>query len=166
MRKTSTLGILAFVALGGCSTAAEAPPQEMTAAYQLINFDLQECSVLRSRPPGPQVAAVSAKICADATHLQLLVAQVAAKHGISLPNDPSYVLEAQYVVFAYRPWPSIDVNYLQDQIGSHVQALAVFQMAAQQTTDLDLKFLAEGAIPAMQDDLGRLRQALAEIGGT
>jgi len=166
MRKTSTLGILAFVALGGCSTAAEAPPQEMTAANQLINFDLQECSVLRSRPPGPQVAAVSAKICADATHLQLLVAQVAAKHGISLPNDPSYVLEAQYVVFAYRPWPSIDVNYLQDQIGSHVQALAVFQMAAQQTTDLDLKFLAEGAIPAMQDDLGRLRQALAEIGGT
>jgi len=166
MRKTSTLGILAFVALGGCSTAAEAPPQEMTAANQLINFDLQECSVLRSRPPGPQVAAVSAKICADATHLQLLVAQVAAKHGITLPNDPSYVLEAQYVVFAYRPWPSIDVNYLQDQIGSHVQALAVFQMAAQQTTDLDLKFLAEGAIPAMQDDLGRLRQALAEIGGT
>ena len=166
MRKTSTLGILAFVALGGCSTAAEAPPQEMTAAYQLINFDLQECSVFRSRPPGPQVAAVSAKICADATHLQLLVAQVAAKHGITLPNDPSYVLEAQYVVFAYRPWPSIDVNYLQDQIGSHVQALAVFQMAAQQTTDLDLKFLAEGAIPAMQDDLGRLRQALAEIGGT
>jgi len=166
MRKTSTLGILAFVALGGCSTPAEAPPQEMTAAYQLINFDLQECSVLQSRPPGSQVAAVSAKICADAAHLQPLVEHVAAKRGITLSNNPSYVLDAQYVVFSDQPWPSINVNYLQDQIGSHVQALAVFQMAAQQTTDLDLKFLAEGAIPAMQDDLGRLRQALAEIGGT
>jgi hypothetical protein len=165
MKKSSTLGILAFLSLGGCSTTAEAPP-EMTATYQLINFDLQECSVLRSRPPGPPVAAVSAKICTDAAHFQPLVEQVAAKRGITLPNDPSYDLEAQYVVFSYRPWPSVDVNYLQDQIGSHAQALAVFQQSAQQTTDLDLKFLAEGAIPVVQDDLRRLREALVEIGGT
>jgi predicted outer membrane protein len=165
MKKTSTLGILAFLTLGGCSTTAEAPLPEMTAAYQLINFDLKECSVLRSRPPGPQVAVVSAKICADTAHFQPLVEQLAAKRGITLPNDPSYDLAAQYVALSYRPWPSIDVNYLQDQIGSHAQALAVFQQAAQQTTDLDLKFLAEGAIPVVQDNLGRLRQALAEIGG-
>ena len=165
MKKTSTLGILAFLALGGCSTTAEAPLPEVTAAYQLINFDLQECSVLRSRPPGPQVAAVSAKICADAAHLQPLVEHVAVNRGITLANDPSYKLAAQYVLLSSRPWPSIDVNYLQDQIGSHAQALAVFQQAAQQTTDLDLKFLAEGAIPVVQDNLGRLRQALAEICG-
>jgi putative membrane protein len=163
MKKTSTLGILAFLALGGCSATAETPLPEITAAYQLINFDLQECSVLRSRPPGPQVAAVSAKICADAAHFQPLVERVAAKRGIALPNDPSYALEAQYVALSYRPWPDIDVNYLQDQIGSHAKALAVFEQAAQQTTDLDLKFLAEGAIPVVQDDLGRLRQALTEI---
>jgi predicted outer membrane protein len=57
-------------------------------------------------------------------------------------------------------------HYLQDQIGSHAQALAVFQQAAQQTTDLDLKFLAEGAIPVVLYNLGRLRQALTEIDGS
>ena len=164
MRKTSTL--LAFLALGGCSTTAETPLPEMTAAYQLINFDLQECSVLQSRPPGPQVATVSAKICADAAHLQPLVEHLAANRGITLSNDPSYKLAAQYAAFFDRPWPSIDVNYLQDQIGSHAQALAVFQQAAQQTTDLDLKFLAEGEIPVVQHNLRRLRQALAAVGGT
>ena len=85
--------------------------------------------------------------------------------GIALPSDPSYDLAAQYVVFSDQPWPSIDVKYLQDQIGSHAQALAVFQLAAQQTTNFELKVLAEGAIPVVQDDLGRLRQTLAEIGG-
>ena len=158
--------------LGGCTTTAQAPATSdlsqtdlaaITAAYQLVMFDLQECALLPSHVSTPQVNAVSSKICADAAHYKPLLEQLAAKHNVKLPNALSYSLRAQYGSLFYKPWPNFDVNYLQDQISSHQQALAIFGQEEQETTNPELKAFAQANIPVVQNNLQMLRQALKEI---
>jgi predicted outer membrane protein len=169
------LAAAGFLAFGGCTTTARAPQgspltqadlDSITAAYQLVMFDLQECALLPAHVSAPQVASVAAKICGDAAHFKPLLEQIAAAHDVTLPNALSYGLTAQYASLFYRPWPSFDVNYLQDQISSHEQALAVFRQETQQATDPGIKSFAEENVHVVQDNLERLRQALKEIGSS
>jgi putative membrane protein len=166
------LGMLALLAMGvsGCSTTAQAPQsaalsradlEALTAAYQLIAFDLQECTLVQRQNPGAMVQQVAAQICADAQRYQPMLEELAARHDVTLPNRLDYDLEAQYVGLAYHPAPNFDVNYLNDQIASHEQALAVFRDTAGTTTDGQIKELYENAIPVVEKNLVSLRQALA-----
>lgn len=168
-----TLGMLALVALGvgGCSTSAQAPQsaaisgadlQALTAAYQLIAFDLQECTLVQRQNPGAAVQGVATQICADAQHYQPMLEELAARHDVTLPNTLNYDLEAQYVALTYHPTPNFAVNYLNDQLASHEQALAVFRDTAGTTADADIKALYQSAIPVVEKNLVNLRQALAE----
>jgi putative membrane protein len=165
-----TLGMLAFLVAGGCSTTAQAPQssalsnadlQALTAAYQLISFDLQECTLVQRQNPGPAVQQVATQICADAQHYRPVLEELAAQHDVTLPNRLDYDLEEQYVGLAYHPTPSFDVNYLNDQIASHEQALAVFRGGDGTTGDGNIKTFYETAIPVVEKNLASLRQALA-----
>lgn len=168
------LAMLALLAVGvaGCSTSAQAPQnasvsnadlQALTAAYQLIRFDRAECTVVERQDPGPAVRAVATQICADAQHYQPMVEALAARYDVTLPNTLRYDLEAQYVALSYHPTPSLGVNYLNDQIASHEQALAVFRYAGSTTTHADIKELYESAVPVVERNLVSLRQALAAL---
>lgn len=167
-------GVLAVLAMTGCSTMAQAPHGSalsatdlaaLTATYQLIAFDLRECTLVQRQDPGPAVRDVAAQICADAQHYRPILEELAARHDVALPNTLSYDLEAQYVGLSYRPMPNFAVNYLNDQIASHEQALAVFRDTARTSTDADIRALYRSAIPVVWKNLARLRQALAVTPG-
>ncbi|HTJ88805.1 MAG TPA: DUF4142 domain-containing protein [Acidocella sp.] len=169
----NTLGMLALLAVGvgGCSTTAQAPRdtafsradlQALTAAYQLIAFDLQECTLVQRQNPGPAVQRVATQICADAQHYRPMLEELAARYDVTLPNRLDYDLEEQYVALAYHPMPNFDVNYLNDQIASHEQALAVFRNTAGTTADGNIKALYQNAIPVVEKNLASLHQAMAE----
>jgi predicted outer membrane protein len=164
--------VLLAVALAGCATQAQAPRSAMlsetdlaalTSAYQLLSFDMAECTVVQKQDPGPVVRAVATQICADAQHYRPLLDEIAARHDVTLPNTLRYDLEAQYVTLSYRPSPNLAVNYLNDQIGSHEQALAVFRYAADTSADPDIKALYQNAVPVVERNLVSLRQALAAL---
>jgi putative membrane protein len=165
-----TAGVLV---LSGCTTTAQAPATSnlsetdlaaLTAAYQLVLFDLQECKLLPDdHVSTPQVKTISAKICADAAYFKPLLEQLATKYNVKLPDALSYELKAQYGSLFYRPWPNFDVNYLQDQISSHEQALAIFGQEIEDTKDPQVKAFAEQNVPVVRANLQLLRQALKEI---
>ena len=174
MKKVWGLLALLAVGVGGCSTSAQAPQasalsatdlEALTASYQLIAFDMQECTLVQRQDPGAGVQEVAARICADARRYRPILQELAARHDVTLPNALNYNLEAQYVGLSYHPMPNFAVNYLNDQIASHEQALAVFRNTASTTTNADIKALYQGAIPVVQKNLVSLRQALAVTPG-
>jgi putative membrane protein len=166
--------VLAFLAVAGCSTTARAPHDSslsatdlaaLTASYQLIAFDLRECTLVRRQNPGAAVRNVAAQICVDAQHYRPILEGLAVRHDVALPNKLNADLEAQYVALSYRPMPNFAVNYLNDQIASHERALAVFRHTARTSTDADIKALYRNAIPVVRKNLASLRQALAVTPG-
>jgi len=157
-----------FAALAACSTTAQAPPgsnlsggdlSSVTAAYQLVQFDLAECDVLKNGGGTPQTLAISAKICADAAHYQVALQQLAASRNVTLPNDLSYDLKSRVVVLNYHASPNINAQYLHDAIESHEDALAIFENEAATGTDPQIVSFDKGAIPIVQSNLDALRSA-------
>jgi putative membrane protein len=167
--RAGSAALLGLLGLGACSTMAQAPVASnlsaqdlstLTAGYQLIEFDLAECTILAAAQTTPQVAALSQKICADATTYKPQLEQLAASHNVTLPNKLPDDLNARYVSFHYFPTPNVTVHYLRDQIDSHEDALSVFQMESMNGSDPEIKAVAARTIPVIEGNLIALRQAL------
>jgi putative membrane protein len=155
-----------FAGLAACSTTAQAPASadlssadlsSVTAAYQLVQFDLTECGTLKDGGATAQTLAISQKICADAAHYQTALQQLAAARNITLPNDLSYDLKSRIVVLRYHANPNINAQYLHDAIESHEDALAIFENEAATGTDPQIMTFDKGAIPVVQSNLAALR---------
>jgi putative membrane protein len=172
MKKTLISAALISTILGlaaGCSSTASAPataavnPQDLnfvTAASQLIQFDLAECTITQHNVLTAPVTAVAEKDCADAAHYSPILSQQAAAMGVTLPNDLRYDLKAEFVQLNYNPVPSADVAFLTGQIGSHESALAVFQDEAKNGSNPQLIALAAQTAPVAAANLDALRAAL------
>ena len=162
-------GSAMLLGLAACSTTAQAPAasnlsaqdlSSLTAGYQLIQFDLAECSFLAASSTTPQVLALSQKICADARSYEPKLEQLAAMHNVTLPNTMPDDLKARLVSLHYFATPNVTVQYLRDQVNSHEDALAVFQAEAMNGSDPEVKAFAAQTMPVVQGNLDALRQAL------
>jgi len=162
--------ILLAAGLSACSPSAQAPAStglsstdldSVTAAYQLVQFDLTECQQLQAGGASPQTIAVSQKICADASGYQVSLQQLATARNITLPDKMSYDLESRFIVLRYHPNPNVNAQYLHDAIESHEDALAIFGNETANGTDPQIIAFDRGAIPVVQTNLDALRAAQA-----
>jgi len=158
--------------VAGCSTTAQVPagtalgPQDVkavTAAYQLIQFDLAECQVVEADGASPSIVALAGKICQDATLYQAKLQAVAVANDITLPAALRYDLNSEYVQLHYHLGAATDVAYLRDQFGSHESALAIFRDESVNGNDAAVKALSAGAVPVVQGNLDALQDMLAVV---
>lgn len=142
----------------------------LIAGYQIIQFDIQECQALGSPQGGPglsryvssSVLDLSAKICADAYHYQPILQNAAKEKDFSLPQSLPFYLIARYAALIRHPDENLGKHYLEDQVASHRDALAVFQEEAANGKDPQIKAMAAQVIPLVQSNLASLQAALAK----
>lgn len=148
------------------------PPDSdaLVAGYQVITFDLQECSALQrgvsmangNGTVAPDILTVSGKICDDAAKFGPLLEKVAKDKGFDLPKSLPYTLTARYAALVRNQGPGLGIRYLNDQIESHEDALAIFQDEAANGKDPELKDMAAKVIPTVQSNLDLLKSTLAK----
>lgn len=145
----------------------------LVAAYQIIQFDLQECRAIQGNSSmtngngivSPEILQVSGKICEDANSYEPMLKKLAADKNFDLPTSLPYSLTARYAALVRNKGPGLGIRYLNDQISSHQDALAVFQDEAANGTDPEIKAAAIKVIPTVQSNLDLLKKTLAEHGG-
>jgi putative membrane protein len=165
------LGITAF-----SLTAAQAEPlgppdsEALITGYQIIQFDLQECHAIQGGASmangngtvSVDILKVSAKICSDAAAFAPKLEALAKSKGFEMPRQLPYMLTARYASLVRDQGPGLGVRYLNDQISSHEDALAVFQDEAANGKDPDVKAAAAKVIPTVQSNLDLLKATLAK----
>jgi putative membrane protein len=167
------LGLAAYssaVPASAASTLQSPDSDALTAGYQLIQFDLHECNAITgqvsmangSGTVSVDILKLSGKICNDATRYKPKLEQLAKEKGFALSPDLPYYLTARWAALVRNPGPGLGVRYLNDQISSHEDALAVFQDEAANGHDPDIKAFAAEVIPVVQNNLDLLREMLAK----
>jgi predicted outer membrane protein len=163
--------IMLLLEAAGCSSVAQVPagsalgPEDVTAvtaAYQLIQFDLAECQVVVADGASRHVA-LAGKICQDAALYQGKLQAIAVANDITLPTELRYELNSEYVQLHYHLGAATDVAYLRDQVGSHEAALAIFRDESANGRDPAVKFLSAGAVPVVRRNLDALQAMLARV---
>jgi putative membrane protein len=166
MRK---LGILlgGAIALAACSTTPKAPPAPpdlnnvllapgfLAHAGSANQYEIQASQLALQASANPGVRNLANMIIADHTALGQQVAAAAASAGLSPP--PPALLPAEQAMLdqlrASGTGPSFDMNYQQQQIMAHQQAIAMMQNYATSGDVPALRNVASAAVPVMQRHL-------------
>lgn len=148
------------------------PPDSdaLVAAFQIIQFDLQECNALHrgvstangNGSVAVDILTVSGKICSDASTYQPLLSKIASDKGFELPSYLPYMLTARSAALIRNQGPGLGVRYLNDQIESHSDAVAVFQDEVANGKDPDVRAAAVKVLPTVQSNLDLLKATLAK----
>jgi uncharacterized protein (DUF305 family) len=168
MKLHVTIAGFLLVGLAGCSPEAQAPASSglsaqdlnsLTAAYDLVQFDLSECAQLPPTDISPQTTMVSQKVCADATGYKTKIQALAVARGVTLPAEMSYDMRVRSVAMTYHPSPNVTGQYLRDAIESHQEALLIFRDETTNGQDQEIMAFDATAIPIVQENLNALQAA-------
>ncbi len=167
-------GMAAYASAVSPASAAslQSPDSDaLVAGYQVIQFDLKECVAITGKTGvsasgsglvSPDVLKVAAKICDDARANQPKLEALAKANDFELPDTLPYTLTARYAALIRNNDARLGAHYLQDQISSHEDALAIFQDEAANGNNADIKAAAAEIIPTVQENLTLLQQTLAK----
>jgi hypothetical protein len=163
-------GMATFIAASAPASAAtlQSPDSDaLVAGYQLIQFDLKECMAIAARPGvsangsglvPADIRSIANKMCTTAREEKPKLEALAQSKNFDLPDGLPYYLNARYAALVRNQDANMGQQYLQDQISSHEDALAVFQDAVATGTDPDVKSALTSVIPTVQSNLDELKK--------
>jgi putative membrane protein len=150
------------------ATGLQAPDSDaLIAGYQLIQFNLKECLAIapKAGPAGngsfilsPGIRRVASDMCAESREYQPKLEALAKSKGFELPDGLPTYLNARYAALIRNQNGDLGQQYLEDQISSHEDAVAIFQEEVATGNDPDVKAAANEVLPIMQANLAKLKK--------
>lgn len=142
MTRRAALGLLplgAVVALAGCQTSTASVTSSsgdmsatdldfVTNAYNIIEFDRQECTIAQTASKNPAVRAIAAKLLQDANTFDSQLTPIAASAGIKAPTILRTDLRIRAARLRLGQGPDFDRAFIDDQIVSHQDTLNLQSM--------------------------------------
>lgn len=166
------LSMAAFSSFAPAALAQGLQPPDsdaLTAGYQLIQFDLLECQAIAPKQTAngqglvsSDILKLSAKLCGAAGEYKPKLEKIAKENDFKLPRKLPFYLTARYTALIRNQGNDLGSRYLQDQISSHEDALAVFQLEADTGKNAQVKAAAAEVIPTVQANLALLKAELAK----
>jgi putative membrane protein len=162
------VGLGTFAAATSPASAAplQSPDSDtLVAGYQIIQFNLKECMAIAAKPgsPGngsfivsPDIRSIAAKMCSESRTYAPKLEALAKSKDFALPDGLPTYLTARYAALVRNQNGDLGQEYLQDQISSHEDAVAVFQLEVATGMDPDVKAAATQVLPVMQENLNTL----------
>jgi putative membrane protein len=163
-------GLVAFVSAAMPASAATLQPPDsdaLVAGYQIIQFNLKECTALSPRAGisnngafivSPAIRKIAAQMCSESREYSPKLEALAKSKDFELPKSLPYYLNARWAALVRNQNGNLGQQYLEDQISSHEDALAVFQEEAATGQDPHVKAAATEIIPTVQANLDQLKK--------
>jgi putative membrane protein len=138
----------------------------MEKAAQSDQTELQASKLAQSKAADADVKSFASHIITDHTKASQELKQLAQSKGVQLPDEPSAAQQAQLKTLAAQDGEKFDRAYA-DMIGvkAHREAVALFQSAARQATDADVKAFAQKTLPTLQQHLKMAQTLHSQVGG-
>jgi putative membrane protein len=130
----------------------------VTAAGQSDQFEIQEGKLAASMGQSPKVRAFGKQMIADHTKSTHMVMAAALQSGLPETPPPPLRPDQQQMVAQLQSasGPAFDRMYIQQQLQSHREALALQQSYSKTGTDPNLRGTAIKIVPVVQHHLGEL----------
>lgn len=158
--------------LAGCDTSRSHSPTDMssadldfvTAAFDIIEFDRQECTLAATQAKSPAVRALAAQFLQEANAFDARLRAITAADDVQPPTVLRTDLRIRVAHLRLNQGLDFDRNFISDQIASHTDALSM-QDRMVQTPDAHprLQALAKEGLALLQENLGKLRVLQARL---
>lgn len=155
---------LAITSVGAASATSTAAPNAqdrtfLVAAHQSNLAEIQAGRAAQQKAITSVVREHGQIFIRDHTRLDANVQAVAKQLGVSLPSAPNEGQRAALASVAAKSGAAFDAAWLQQQLTSHRQSLALGNTELAQGADATVKGLATAAAPVVKMHLSMLEQA-------
>lgn len=170
LRRVALIGMagvglaLASVGVAGATTATTAAPNAqdrafLVAAHQSNLAEIQAGRAAQQKATNQVVREHGAIFIRDHTRLDANVRAVAQQFGVTLPSQPNEGQRASLAAVSAKSGAAFDAAWLQQQLVSHRQSLALGNTELAQGSDPAVKGLASASAPVIKMHLSMLEQA-------
>jgi putative membrane protein len=158
-----TLSLLSIVA--ACSLLAAAPAQArsdasfMKQAAENGNAEIEASKLALTKAKNPEVKTFADHMVADHTKVADELKQLAASKKVDLPTGPSMMQKGKLKMLNSGSDDKFDERYARDfGLKAHQDTIKLFQNAANEAKDADVKAFAQKTLPALQSHLDMARK--------
>ena len=134
--RRAALTLLTGAVLAGCDTTHSTSKSDMspadldfvTNAFNIIEFDRQECALARTQARSPEVRALAAQFLEQANAFNDRLQPIAVANGIKPPTVLRTDLRVRLARLRLNQGLDFDRSFVEDQIASHQDALNLQEM--------------------------------------
>ncbi len=169
---TTTL-LAASAALAGCQTAHSTSPSGdmspddldfVTNAFNIIEFDRQECTIAQTQARTPEVRAIAVQLLQQANDFDARLRPIAASAGIKPPTVLRTDLRVRAARLRLGQGLDFDRVFIDDQIVSHQDALNLQGMVTGTTgSNPQLQALSRQGTDIISANLAKLHDLQARM---
>ena len=135
----------------------------VTNAFNIIEFDLQECTLAQTQAQSSEVRAIAAQLLRDALSFKARAAPVAASAGILPPTVLRPDLRVRVAHLRLNQGLDFDKTFIEDQIFSHQDALNMQEMVANTPGNPRIAALSREGTSIVRTNLAKLRALQLKI---
>lgn len=161
--------VAAVAALALAGTAAAQGLQKADVAFlkqaaQNGHAEIESSKVAQTKTGNAQVKAFAAQMIADHTQVGEELKALAASKGVEVPNEPSAMQKAKTKVLSTMDGARFDRRYADEMgVDAHEETLKLFNRAAAEAKDADVKAFASKTVPALEHHLKMAKELDAQL---
>lgn len=156
------------------SAAAPAKPAKLAHADAAFlkqaaengHAEVEASKLAETQASSPKVKAFAKQMIEDHTKAGKELSSLAASKGVDVPAEPSLAQKAKLKLLGTSEGQKFDVKYA-DQFGvdAHEDTVKLFEKAASQTKDADVKAWAAKTLPTLKQHLDHAKELKGAVAG-
>ncbi|MCC8404038.1 DUF4142 domain-containing protein [Paraburkholderia sp. MMS20-SJTN17] len=146
-----------------CAAHADEPGKFLGDAIQDGRAEIQSCQLALRTSSDPSVQAFAKRMIADHESLDARIETLAQRKGYTLPDGISMTQQATQTVLKPLTGHAFDLAFMKHNVSDHEADIKQFSEEAQKGSDADVRSLAAGALPTLQEHLKLAEQTQAKV---
>jgi putative membrane protein len=150
--KTAGLAAVYVLSMGSAHARTDASFMKQAAENGAAEIEASQLAVTKAR--SPEVKAFAQKMVADHTQVAAELKQLAASKKVELPTAPSMKQKAELKMVSAGDDDKFDARYAKAfGIDAHEETIKMFEEAAKDSKDADVKAWAAKTLPGLKHHL-------------
>ncbi len=133
--------------------AAHADSSFLKNAAEAGAAEINASKLALQKGSSAEVKAFAQKMVDDHTKADMELQSLAASKGVKLPTDASMVQKGKAKLLEQRDGTGFDHAYAENQVSAHKDTVKLFEKAAKDARDADVKAWAAKTLPTLQHHL-------------
>lgn len=161
----SSFSVASIVVIAGCQSSKSTSTSNMnqddlnfvTDAFNIIEFDRQECTLAQAQSKRPEIRALATDLLQQANDFDMRLRPIAAEAGIKPPSVLRSDLRVRAARIRLGQGADFDRSFIDDQIVSHQDSLNMQEMAVgTPDSNPQIRELAQQGYNIVKTNLARL----------
>ncbi|MGP1717076.1 MAG: DUF4142 domain-containing protein [Methylophilus sp.] len=164
MLGSALLGLLCMSLQVNAKDITSSDKRFLKNAAEAGNYEVEGSQLALKKSKDAEIQKFAKMMTEDHTQAAAKVKALAAQRGVELPKEPSLIQQAKLKYLETREGSKFDKSYAAGiGVAAHEQAVKLFEDAAEDATDTEIKKFAADTLPVLKKHLEEAKKIDARV---